>query len=69
MNTAVADSKVLVSFLNAEGQNTGAPLEIPLDTTTNQLQVFTLTLVNKYFVKYMSYVTNIYFVLTHILYA
>jgi len=39
MNTAVADSKVLVSFLNAEGQNTGAPLEIPLDTTTNQLQV------------------------------
>ena len=39
MNAAVSDSKVLVNFLNANGEKAGAPLEIPLDTTTSQLQV------------------------------
>ena len=56
MNAAVSDSKVLVNFLNANGEKAGAPLEIPLDTTTSQLQVniiyLRLNLLSKYLYYY-----------------
>ena len=42
MDNALADSRVLVKFVNNEGENAGSPLEIPIDTTSTQLQVNTL---------------------------
>ena len=41
MLATTADSRLLVKFLNVDGECTGTPLEIPTQTNVNQLQVST----------------------------